>query len=50
MKKILLVCSVLYGFIVMSSCSTDDSNDIEIIKPGDTVITGNGMAHQVKFQ
>ncbi|WP_373518983.1 hypothetical protein [Pricia sp.] len=26
--------------IAMGSCTIDDSNDIEIIKPGDTVITG----------
>lgn len=26
--------------ITMGSCSIDDSNDIEVIKPGDTVIIG----------
>ncbi|MBC6998085.1 hypothetical protein [Cytophaga sp. FL35] len=50
MRKILAVSFILFAIIAMGSCSIDDSNDIEIIKPGDTVITGNGMAHQVKLQ
>ncbi|MDB2606692.1 hypothetical protein N9Y48_02810 [Zobellia sp.] len=40
MKKFVSVLSVLTVIILISSCSIDDSNDIEVIKPGDTVITG----------
>jgi len=40
MKKLLSVVFVLTVIIAMSSCTVDDSNDIEVIKPGDTVIMG----------
>ncbi|WP_289039051.1 hypothetical protein [uncultured Zobellia sp.] len=40
MKKFAFVLFLLTIIIVISSCSIDDSNDIEVIKPGDTVITG----------
>lgn len=40
MKKLLSLVVVLTAIVAMSSCSVDDSNDIEIIKPGDTVILG----------
>ncbi|MGB7395924.1 MAG: hypothetical protein WA913_16175 [Pricia sp.] len=40
MKKIILVLTLLAFFAAMASCTTDDSNDIEIIKPGDTTIIG----------
>ena len=36
MKKILLVGLLLAGFIGMSSCDYDDSNDIDIITPNDS--------------
>ncbi|MBU2947483.1 hypothetical protein KO521_12245 [Zobellia uliginosa] len=41
MRKFAAVLFVLTVIIILSSCSIDDSNDIEVIKPGDTVITGN---------
>ncbi|WP_194524595.1 hypothetical protein [Zobellia roscoffensis] len=40
MKKFAAVLFVLTVIIILSSCSIDDSNDIEVIKPGDTVLTG----------
>jgi hypothetical protein len=40
MKKILMVLTIASSMIAMGSCSIDDSNDIEIIKPGDTTIVG----------
>ncbi len=40
MKKLTYFVLILGSIIAMGSCSVDDSNDIEIIKPGDTVITG----------
>lgn len=40
MKKLLVTGIILTAIIAMSGCNIDDSNDIEIIKPGDTVITG----------
>jgi len=43
MKKLALVAFVLVTVIAMGSCSVDDSNDIEVIKPGDTVIIGKKM-------
>ncbi len=40
MKKLAYFALIFASLIAMGSCSVDDSNDIEIIKPGDTVITG----------
>lgn len=40
MKKLVLAFSILCAIAAMGSCSTDDSNDIDLIKPGDTVIIG----------
>ena len=40
MKKTLYLVVIALGVIGMASCSIDDSNDIEVIKPGDTVIVG----------
>jgi len=40
MKKLVYFTLIFATIIAMGSCSVDDSNDIEIIKPGDTVITG----------
>ena len=40
MKKVALIAFVFASIIAMGSCSIDDSNDIEVIKPGDTVIVG----------
>ncbi|WP_161496087.1 hypothetical protein [Zobellia sp. OII3] len=40
MKKLASLLFILTTIIIFSSCSVDDSNDIEIIKPGDTVIMG----------
>ncbi|WP_276167889.1 hypothetical protein [Zobellia alginiliquefaciens] len=43
MRKFATVLFVLTVIIILSSCSIDDSNDIEVIKPGDTVITGKAI-------
>ncbi len=40
MKKLAYFALILATIIAMGSCTIDDSNDIEIIKPGDTVIIG----------
>lgn len=40
MKKLAYFILIFATVIAMASCSVDDSNDIEIIKPGETVITG----------
>ncbi|SHJ80539.1 hypothetical protein [Pseudozobellia thermophila] len=40
MKKFILAFAILCTIAAMGSCSTDDSNDIDLIKPGDTVIVG----------
>ncbi|HET8735854.1 MAG TPA: hypothetical protein VFM69_04575 [Pricia sp.] len=40
MKKMLLILSMACSMVAMASCTTDDSNDIEILKPGDTTIVG----------
>ncbi|MFD2605443.1 hypothetical protein ACFSSG_08080 [Euzebyella marina] len=40
MKRLYLFVFVLITMTSTFSCSTDDSNDIDLIKPGDTVITG----------
>jgi len=40
MKKLACFTLIFATIIAMGSCTVDDSNDIEIIKPGDTVITG----------
>lgn len=44
MKKLLSLVVVLTTIVAMSSCSVDDSNDIEVIKPGDTVIIGKSIS------
>ncbi|MBT2162338.1 hypothetical protein D9V96_003805 [Zobellia laminariae] len=46
MRKFAAVLFVLTVIIILSSCSIDDSNDIEVIKPGDTVITGQVLQKQ----
>jgi len=40
MKKMAYFALIFAMIIAMGSCTVDDSKDIEIIKPGDTVITG----------
>ncbi|SDE08621.1 hypothetical protein SAMN05421636_103192 [Pricia antarctica] len=40
MKKLAYFTLIFATLIAMGSCTVDDSNDIEIIKPGDTVIIG----------
>lgn len=40
MKKLVYFTLIFAGIVAMGSCSVDDSNDIEIIKPGDTTIFG----------
>ncbi|MGB6151532.1 MAG: hypothetical protein WBG48_06025 [Pricia sp.] len=40
MKKIVYFTLIFASIVAMGSCSVDDSNDIEIIKPGDTTIFG----------
>ncbi|WP_209404051.1 hypothetical protein [Pseudozobellia sp. WGM2] len=49
MKKILFSLSILGTVVAFSSCSIDDSNDIEIIKPGDTVITGKTQVSKISL-
>ena len=36
MKKLLCIGVLFFAIIGMSSCSYDDSNDIDIIVPGDS--------------
>ena len=43
MKKLIYLTLIVSGIIAMGSCSIDDSNDIEIIKPGDTTIVGKSL-------
>lgn len=40
MKKLAYFTLIFATIVAMGSCSVDDSSDIEIIKPGDTVIMG----------
>ncbi len=40
MKKLAYFTLIFATIIAMGSCTVDDSNDIEIIKPGDTTIVG----------
>ncbi len=40
MKKLICIAIVFFAIIGMSSCSYDDSNDIDLIMPGDTTTTG----------
>ncbi len=37
MKKLILTSAILICIIAMSSCSYDDSNDIDIITPNDSL-------------
>ena len=48
MKNLVYLILILASIIAMASCSVDDSNDIEIIKPGDTTIYGR-LSHQKKI-
>lgn len=48
MKKLVYFIIILTSIIAMASCSVDDSNDIEIIKPGDTTIYGK-VSHNKNF-
>lgn len=43
MKKLAYFTLIFAAIIAMGSCTVDDSNDIEIIKPGDTVIIGTNV-------
>ncbi|MCJ7466585.1 MAG: hypothetical protein MUO53_07820 [Maribacter sp.] len=40
MKKLICIGIVFLAIIGMSSCNYDDSNDIDIIMPGDTTTNG----------
>ncbi|WP_198439731.1 hypothetical protein [Pareuzebyella sediminis] len=46
MKKALRIAFIFITILTMGNCSIDDSNDIEVIKPGDTVITGMNPPRQ----
>lgn len=46
MKKLVYFTLVFATIIAMGSCSIDDSNDIEIIKPGDTTIYGKVLVEK----
>ncbi len=48
MRKLASVVFILTLIIAMSSCSIDDSNDIEILKPGDTVIIGKLVSEKLR--
>ncbi|MBD1259436.1 hypothetical protein HZY62_02465 [Maribacter polysiphoniae] len=37
MKKILLVGLILSGIIAMNSCDYDDSNDLDVLTPNDSI-------------
>jgi len=50
MKKTLWVLLILVTFVGFGSCSIVDSNDIEIIKPGDTVISGKNSAEKATLK
>jgi len=37
MKKLTALAFVLFSIIAMSSCDYDDSNDIDVLNPNDTI-------------
>ncbi len=41
MKKLICIAIVFLAIIGMSSCNYDDSNDIDLIMPGDTTTTAS---------
>ncbi|NNE78456.1 MAG: hypothetical protein HKN31_15445 [Pricia sp.] len=47
MKKLVYMVFIFATILAMGSCSIDDSNDIDLITPGDTVIIGTNST--VKF-
>ncbi len=40
MKKIIFAFVLLVSVVVMSSCDYDDSNDIDVLNPIDSTVTG----------
>lgn len=40
MKKIVFVVVILGSILAMSSCDYDDSNDIDVLNPIDSTVTG----------
>ncbi|WP_171036952.1 hypothetical protein [Maribacter algarum] len=40
MKKIMFAFVLLVSVVVMSSCDYDDSNDIDVLNPIDSTVTG----------
>ena len=50
MKQWLALGILFLAIIGMSSCSYDDSNDIDIITPGDSTKTGIEVAKKVGLE
>lgn len=40
MKKIVFVIVIFGSILAMSSCDYDDSNDIDVLNPIDSTVTG----------
>ncbi|MRI02288.1 hypothetical protein GH721_17215 [Kriegella sp. EG-1] len=38
MKKTLAICIIFISIIAMSSCDYDDSNDIDVLTPHDSIV------------
>ena len=50
MKKWLALVILFITIVGMNSCSYDDSNDIDIITPGDTTKTGIEMTKKLDLE
>jgi len=46
MRKLFFAVLLLVGVICISSCDYDDSNDLDIITPNDSIQTGISINHK----